>query len=129
MKQCKIIIILAYFLAVQGCKFETVELKVEQRTDQSLNEAIKNGRKFFEKEEVILPFENINVLVYDEISAWEKRKTFGTNMAEDLITKLHSDGKKYWMIKYVPQKMVFGGVGVVFIDRNNGDIIDWYGEE
>ena len=129
MKPCKIITILVSVLIVQGCQFETIELNVEHQMNLSLDEAIKKGRKFFEKEEVILPFENINVSVYDEISAWKERKAFGTNMAEDIIIKLHSEDKKYWMIEYMPKKMVFGGVGVVFIDRNNGEIIDWYGEE
>jgi len=129
MKPCKIIMILVFVLIVQGCQFETIHLAEGQRMEPSLHKAIKMGRRFFEKEEIIFPFEEVDVSVYNEIEAWQERKKFGPKMLEDTITKLHRAGKEYWMIEYMPKKMVFGGVGVVFIDRNTREIIDWYGEE
>jgi hypothetical protein len=70
-------------------------------------------------------------ILYDEgNSEWTEYHQTNRSAASRIADVLHAVANSdYQAIRFSPKTPMLGGVLWVFLERNTGDIITWYGEE
>lgn len=116
-------------LSISGCSGKISNALQEEGLMITLEEAIGIGNKELERRGDSLSENDLKITADNEEMAWEEVDSFFPIILQEKIRKLHNDGRKYWVVSYIPKKPMLGGIAIIFIDRTNGKILDFYGGE
>jgi hypothetical protein len=127
MRLLSLSLVVLLVIAICGCSYKVSSAL--QKETVTLEKAIEIGKKELEKRSSLLPEDNMRIAADDEKKAWREIKTVYPIVLQEKIKRLHRENKKYWVVSYIPKKPMLGGINIVFVDRTNGKILDFYGGE
>lgn len=101
-----------------GCNYGesgNMNISQEKALEIANNKAIELGYDISE----------MNIKIDKDHAEWDNYVKSGPISKYDMELLKKLEGKKYWIVRYIPKKIQFGGDLLVFIDKNSGEVISF----